>query len=146
MMTFDLKTREMRKRLTIRDKPYYVRITAALHLGYRKSKSINRWLIRTRTASGYRTQVIRDVVPDDRLKANGASILSYQQAIIWAMNMHPDENVQNIECCGFCGKSQPEIKTLIAGPNTHICDECVVLCGQIISEHAERAVESAVDA
>lgn len=139
MMTFNLQTRELRKRLEIREKPYYVRITSSLHLGYRKSKSISRWLVRRRTTSGYRTQVLRGVVPDDRVEANGSSVLNYQQAIIWAMNMHTAEEVSDIQRCGFCEKKQSEVTALIAGPNALICNECVVLCSQIISEHQDRS-------
>jgi len=36
--------------------------------------------------------------------------------------------------CSFCGKSQDEVKKLIAGPSVHICDECVHLCNDIITE------------
>ncbi|MDO8953494.1 MAG: ATP-dependent Clp protease ATP-binding subunit ClpX [Gammaproteobacteria bacterium] len=36
--------------------------------------------------------------------------------------------------CSFCGKSQGEVKKLIAGPSVHICDECVHLCNDIITE------------
>ncbi|BEP29843.1 ATP-dependent Clp protease ATP-binding subunit ClpX [Helicovermis profundi] len=36
--------------------------------------------------------------------------------------------------CSFCGKSQNQVKRLIAGPNVYICDECVALCEEIISE------------
>lgn len=36
--------------------------------------------------------------------------------------------------CSFCGKSQDEVKRLIAGPDVYICDECVQLCGEIIKE------------
>jgi ClpX C4-type zinc finger/Glyoxalase superfamily protein len=36
--------------------------------------------------------------------------------------------------CGFCGKSQYEVKTLIAGPNTFICDACVALCDDIVED------------
>jgi ATP-dependent Clp protease ATP-binding subunit ClpX len=39
--------------------------------------------------------------------------------------------------CSFCGKSQDQVKRLIAGPNVYICDECVVLCSEIISEDLE---------
>ena len=39
--------------------------------------------------------------------------------------------------CSFCGKSQEQVKRLIAGPNVFICDECVVLCNEIISEDFE---------
>jgi len=36
--------------------------------------------------------------------------------------------------CSFCGKSQREVKKLIAGPSVYICDECVALCSSIIEE------------
>ncbi len=36
--------------------------------------------------------------------------------------------------CSFCGKSQDEVKKLIAGPNVYICDECIDLCNEIVSE------------
>jgi ATP-dependent Clp protease ATP-binding subunit ClpX len=36
--------------------------------------------------------------------------------------------------CSFCGKSQDEVKKLIAGPSVYICDECVSLCSEIIQE------------
>lgn len=39
--------------------------------------------------------------------------------------------------CSFCGKSQDQVKRLIAGPNVYICDECVTLCSEIISEDLE---------
>ena len=46
--------------------------------------------------------------------------------------------------CSFCGKSQHEVKKLIAGPNVFICDECIGLCTDIITEeHQESAVKVA---
>jgi ATP-dependent Clp protease ATP-binding subunit ClpX len=36
--------------------------------------------------------------------------------------------------CSFCGKSQKQVKKLIAGPSVHICDECIELCDEIIQE------------
>ena len=36
--------------------------------------------------------------------------------------------------CSFCGKSQDEVKKLIAGPSVYICNECVDLCNDIIEE------------
>lgn len=41
-------------------------------------------------------------------------------------------------CCSFCGKSQKEVRKLIAGPSVYICDECVELCYEIITEDYER--------
>ena len=41
-------------------------------------------------------------------------------------------------CCSFCGKSQKEVRKLIAGPSVYICDECVELCNDIITEEYDR--------
>ena len=38
--------------------------------------------------------------------------------------------------CSFCGKSQDEVKKLIAGPSVYICDECIQLCTEIIVEES----------
>ena len=43
--------------------------------------------------------------------------------------------------CSFCGKSQNEVKKLIAGPSVYICDECVTLCTDIITEELSQAIE-----
>jgi ATP-dependent Clp protease ATP-binding subunit ClpX len=40
--------------------------------------------------------------------------------------------------CSFCGKSQKEVKKLIAGPTVYICDECIGLCNDIIAEEIDR--------
>ncbi len=40
--------------------------------------------------------------------------------------------------CSFCGKSQKEVKKLIAGPTVYICDECIELCNDIIAEEVGR--------
>ena len=45
-----------------------------------------------------------------------------------------DKNNKNILYCSFCGKSQHEVRKLIAGPTVFICDECVELCMDIIKE------------
>ncbi|MFQ5843195.1 MAG: ATP-dependent Clp protease ATP-binding subunit ClpX [Thermodesulfobacteriota bacterium] len=39
--------------------------------------------------------------------------------------------------CSFCGKSQDEVRKLIAGPTVYICDECIELCNEIIAEESE---------
>nr|HAT8712890.1 ATP-dependent Clp protease ATP-binding subunit ClpX [Legionella jordanis] len=43
--------------------------------------------------------------------------------------------------CSFCGKSQHEVKKLIAGPSVFVCDECVELCNDIIREETQEAQE-----
>jgi ATP-dependent Clp protease ATP-binding subunit ClpX len=46
-------------------------------------------------------------------------------------------NVGGVLHCSFCGKSQDEVRKLIAGPTVYICDECIELCNEIITEEAE---------
>ena len=48
--------------------------------------------------------------------------------------MSNSENSKNTLYCSFCGKSQHEVRKLIAGPTVFICDECVELCNDIIKE------------
>ena len=36
--------------------------------------------------------------------------------------------------CSFCGKSQEQVRKLIAGPGVYVCDECVDLCNEILDE------------
>nr|WP_302598928.1 ATP-dependent Clp protease ATP-binding subunit ClpX [uncultured Cellulosilyticum sp.] len=43
--------------------------------------------------------------------------------------------------CSFCGKTQEQVKRLIAGPNVYICDECIELCSEIIEEELETSYE-----
>ena len=40
--------------------------------------------------------------------------------------------------CSFCGKSQHEVRKLIAGPSVFICDECIELCNDIIRDEAQQ--------
>jgi ATP-dependent Clp protease ATP-binding subunit ClpX len=48
-----------------------------------------------------------------------------------------DDSNGNLSC-SFCGKSQKEVKKLIAGPTVYICDECIALCNDIIAEEVEK--------
>ena len=43
--------------------------------------------------------------------------------------------------CNFCGKSQHEVRKLIAGPSVYVCDECVELCNDIIREELQESTE-----
>ena len=43
--------------------------------------------------------------------------------------------------CSFCGKSQKQVKKLIAGPGVYICDECIDLCNEIIEEELSEGTE-----
>jgi len=59
--------------------------------------------------------------------------------------MSKDDNNQRdgkLLYCSFCGKSQHEVRKLIAGPSVYICDECVDLCNDIIREEMEGSKET----
>ncbi|MBQ7492169.1 MAG: ATP-dependent Clp protease ATP-binding subunit ClpX [Clostridia bacterium] len=45
--------------------------------------------------------------------------------------------------CSFCGRTQAEVKRLIAGPNAYICNECVGICADLIDEEADEAENAA---
>ena len=47
--------------------------------------------------------------------------------------------------CSFCGKSQKQVKKLIAGPGVYICDECIELCNDIIAEELADTTELSFD-
>ena len=47
--------------------------------------------------------------------------------------------------CSFCGKSQKQVKKLIAGPGVYICDECIDLCNEIIEEELSQSPEVQFD-
>ena len=47
--------------------------------------------------------------------------------------------------CSFCGKSQKQVKKLIAGPGVYICDECIDLCNEIIEEELADTTEVSFD-
>jgi ATP-dependent Clp protease ATP-binding subunit ClpX len=47
--------------------------------------------------------------------------------------------------CTFCGKSQKQVRKLIAGPSVYICDECIELCNEIIEEELGSAVQAGTE-
>ena len=53
------------------------------------------------------------------------------------MSQNSSEGKGNLSC-SFCGKSQKEVKKLIAGPSVYICDECITLCNDIIADELEK--------
>ena len=54
--------------------------------------------------------------------------------------MKEETTVQSNVRCSFCGKTQEEVRKIIAGPNVYICDECIELCKEIIDEEFDQAV------
>src|SRR5260364_250564 len=51
-----------------------------------------------------------------------------------------DSSSKKFPHCSFCGKSQHEVRKLIAGPSVFVCDECIDLCNEIIRDEAEIAL------
>ena len=51
-----------------------------------------------------------------------------------------NKETKNTLYCSFCGKSQHEVRKLIAGPTVFICDECVELCMDIIKEESKNNI------
>ena len=50
-----------------------------------------------------------------------------------AKNNNEDKNIKNVKC-SFCGKSQENVKKIVAGPGVYICDECIGVCKTIVDE------------
>ena len=59
-------------------------------------------------------------------------------------NGRGDGKGEKLLYCSFCGKSQHEVRKLIAGPSVFVCDECVELCNDIIREEVQEESNSAV--
>ncbi len=71
-----------------------------------------------------------------------AFILSFTYIPDWNDRMTDTRNGEDngkLLYCSFCGKSQHEVRKLIAGPSVFICDECVDLCNDIIREEVQEA-------
>lgn len=57
--------------------------------------------------------------------------------------MHNLEDEKELIRCSFCGKTQDQVRKIVAGPNVYICDECINLCHEIVIE--ELGVEQDID-
>ncbi len=57
--------------------------------------------------------------------------------------MHNLEDDKELIRCSFCGKTQDQVRKIVAGPNVYICDECINLCHEIVLE--ELGVETEID-
>jgi len=51
----------------------------------------------------------------------------------------PPETTETLQC-SFCGKTQDQVRTLVAGPKVYICDECIDLCDEIVAKKGAREV------
>ena len=60
---------------------------------------------------------------------------------LWPFRRPEAEEPSKTYTCSFCGKSQDEVRKLIAGPTVYICDECIDLCNDIIAEEVEEEAQ-----
>lgn len=132
-MGFAIHERKHRSLLEIRPKPYFVRVADGLHLGYRKGKSVSRWVVRKNVNGGYRTRTVEGIEPDDHFVPDGVRVLSFQQMVDRIMT----ESESKVSC-SFCGKDHTQVAKLVAGPGVYICDECVALCQLYIDNSSEQ--------
>ena len=58
------------------------------------------------------------------------------------MTKKHNDSVKELLFCSFCGKTQDEVKKLVAGPSAYICDECIELCRHIVEEDGTQGAES----
>ena len=89
-------------------------------------------------------QGVRDRGPGDRLPRPGSPARPPRRATGGGARRRPRramartrESNGGVLKCSFCGKSQNDVRKLIAGPTVYICDECVELCNDIIAEEWE---------
>src|SRR3974390_3061726 len=61
------------------------------------------------------------------------------------MSKPSGNDTKNTLYCSFCGKSQHEVRKLIAGPTVFICDECVELCTDIVGEEKKSSLAKSQD-
>ena len=59
------------------------------------------------------------------------------------MTNKKDDDTEEVLHCSFCGKSQKDVKKLIAGRGVYICDECIDVCHSIMEEEFEEAEKEA---
>ena len=132
-MSFPIHDRGQRRTLETRAKPYFARVSDGIHIGYRKGKSISRWVIRRYDGKAYSMKTMPGVYPDDNESADGRRVLNFQQVVGKVMS----EDAKIHPRCSFCGKGHKQVAKLIAGPSVFICDECVALC-QLYIDHPDR--------
>ena len=129
-MPFPIHSREVRSRLEVRAKPYFARISDDVYVGYRKGKTVSRWVVRRYVGlSRYQMTTIPGVQPDDGFAPDGKKVLNYQQVVAKIMN---EERIP--VKCSFCGNGPRQVAKLIAGPTVFICNECVAAC-QLYLDH-----------
>ena len=57
----------------------------------------------------------------------------------------PPRTPPTMHRCSFCGKTQDQVRRLVAGPNVYICNECILLCQEIISDDLAAAAPTTSD-
>lgn len=124
---FPIHDRIARQRLESRAKPYFTRLSPELSVGYRRGKTLSRWVVQRQRNGKAVLHTLPDIVPDDRLPADGRNVLAFYQVVEKIMHDPQSSAVERL-ACSFCGKAHTQVDKLIAGPKVYICDWCVRLC------------------
>lgn len=72
-----------------------------------------------------------------RAQSPAVKVIVRFYSFVWDGRMAKDFKRSNNLICSFCGKTQEEVRKLVAGPGVYICDECVDLCNDILTEELE---------
>lgn len=126
-MPFPIHDRIARQRLESRAKPYFTRLSPEISIGYRRGKTLSRWVVQRRRNGKPVLHTLPDIVPDDRLPADGRRVLAFYQVVEKIMQDSESPATTQLTC-SFCGRRHTQVEKLIAGPAVYICDRCVRLC------------------
>jgi ATP-dependent Clp protease ATP-binding subunit ClpX len=85
---------------------------------------------------------IPERAPKGRLRVR-SNYQIFRRTLFMSGNNHSRGDDSKLLYCSFCGKSQHEVRKLIAGPSVFICDECVELCNDIIREEMQEGIGEA---
>jgi hypothetical protein len=111
-----------------------------------RAKRLGRWLALFALEEGQSTDELKGQLPPLLLVIEHAAIQYLQYLNEVTADVAPDPDTpREVLYCSFCGKSQHEVKKLVAGPDVCICDECVDLCVDIFRQERQR-VEAEKDA
>lgn len=81
------------------------------------------------------------IVEDDASRHLESLTMEERMASILQADSFVTTDEERLCHCSFCGKSQKEVRVLIAGPTVFICDECIDLCKDIVAEQPSKTAD-----
>jgi tRNA A-37 threonylcarbamoyl transferase component Bud32 len=120
-------------KLPIDERPYYVVRAVHARMGIATSATVLRADLHHAVRLTLPTAPTGISTPDETLLANTINVNT--------VSAESKQEEGRTLYCSFCGKSQHEVRSLIAGPSVYICDECTDLCIDITSERSDSSAE-----